>query len=152
MTTTPRPRAGASTETTTVNKQKAVQQYQDVAGAGRLVPPSYEQVMIARVGIDQLHRKPEPQADGRDPRAELAQIRLPDQAVRSTGPNLARAQIRRERHQQRQQQQASRRAHRKPFTVGDLLGNIGVGAFVLLALVVVAIWLGVPSWPVWGAR
>lgn len=135
-----------------MNRKEAVQQYQDVADARQLVPPSDEQVMIARIGVDQLHRKSVPQPDSSDPRAELAKIQLPEQAVRSAGQNLARAQIRRERHQQRQQQQANRRAHRKPFTVGDLLGNIGVGAFVLLALVVVAIWLGVPSWPVWGAR
>lgn len=140
-----------------MNKQKAVQQYQDVTGAGRLVPPSDEQVMIARVDVDQLRRKPAPEPQGHDPRETLAQIRIPEepvvpQAERIDGRNLARAQRRRERLIERRRAVAEVKADPFKVTFGDVAAFLlAVGLAIGAILVLAGFAAGIERWPaLWG--
>jgi len=140
-----------------MKKQKAVRQYQDVDGAGRLVPPTDEQVMIARVGVDQLHRRPEPETQGPDPREALAQIQLPDepvvpQAERIDRPNLARAQRRRERLIERRRNVAEAKADPFKVTLGDVVAFLLAVALAIGAILVLAGFAaGIERWPaLWG--
>jgi len=140
-----------------MNKQKAVQQYQDVTGSGLLVPPTDEQVMIARIGVDQMRRHPAPDPQGPDPREALAQIQLPGepvvpQAERIDGPNLARVQRRRERLIERRRAVAEVKADPFKVTFGDVVAFLlAVGLAIFAILVLVGFASGIERWPaLWG--
>lgn len=148
---------GPPTETTAVNKQKAVQQYQDIYNPHPFAQPTDEQVMIARVGVDQLHRQPEPEPLGPDPRQALAQIQLPDeplvpQAERIDGPNLARAQRRRERLIERRRKVAEVKVDPLKVTLGDVVAFlVAVGLAIGAILVLAGFAAGIERWPaLWG--
>lgn len=114
--------------------------------------PTAEEVMVARVAVDQLRNgiAPDATTDTRDVAAELAAIQLPaqpDEVPMNQATQKAYDELRQAQAERRAGAEARAAACVGAMTLRDLLGYAAIAAATVVAgLVVIGLVAGVDSW------